>query len=66
MKILKIEMPKKFMNTGIGTDKESGINYFIADTNDSSNWDTLKFPLPEGKWDIHSIDGKQVTLIEKK
>jgi len=45
------------MNTGIST-----CNHFIADTNDSANWDTLKFPLPKGKWSIQSIKGKMVTL----
>ena len=50
-------MPKGFMNTGI-----SICNHFIADTNDSSNWDTIKFPLPKGKWSIQNIDGKIITL----
>lgn len=29
-------------------------NYLFADTNDSSNWKTIKVPLPEGKWSIYS------------
>ena len=45
------------MNTGIST-----CNHFIADTNDSTNWDTIKFPLPKGKWSIQGIQGKMVTL----
>ncbi len=52
-----IEIPKGFMNTGIST-----CNHFISDTNDSTNWDTIKFPLPKGKWSIQSIKGKMVTL----
>ncbi len=39
-------------------------NFFIADTNDSANWDTIKFPLPKPKykWQIKSYGG---TLGEK-
>ncbi len=54
---IDIEIPKGFMNTEV-----SICNYFIADTNDSANWDTLKFPLPKGKWSIQSVKGKMVTL----
>ena len=60
MKSIKIELPKGFMNIAVTTD-----NHFIADTNDSENWDTLKFPLPEGTWVIQSVEGKKVVLIEK-
>ncbi len=56
---LIIEMPKGYMNTEV-----SICNHFIADTNDSSNWDTIKFPLPKGKWSIKSVEGKVVTLIK--
>lgn len=55
---LTIEIPKGFMNTGVST-----CNHFIADTNDSANWDTIKFPLPKGKWSIQNIEGKIVTLV---
>lgn len=58
LETLRIEIPKGFMNAGIST-----CNHFIADTNDSSNWDTIKLPLPKGKWSIQSIEGKMVTLI---
>ncbi len=54
---LTIEIPKGFMNVGI-----SICNHLIADTNDSSNWDTIKFPLPKGKWNILKVEGKIVTL----
>lgn len=57
LETLTIEIPKGFMNTGIST-----CNHFIADTNDSSNWDTIKFPLPKGKWSIKNTDGKMITL----
>jgi len=57
LEMIVIEMPKGFMNTGIST-----CNHFIADTNDSTNWDTIKFPLPKGNWSIQSIEGKMVTL----
>jgi lysophospholipid acyltransferase (LPLAT)-like uncharacterized protein len=48
---LKITIPINFMNTAVTTD-----NYFVADTNDSTNWQKLKFPLPSGKWGIYSIE----------
>lgn len=54
---LEIELPKDFMNVSITKD-----NYFIADTNDDDNWDTLKFPLPTGIWTIYSVKNKQVIL----
>ena len=57
LETMVIEIPKEFMNTGIST-----CNHFIANTNDSTNWDTIKFPLPKGKWSIQSIKGKMVTL----
>lgn len=57
---IEIELPKGFMNSEITLK-----NNLIADTNDSSNWDTLKFPLPEGEWSIYSKKGKIVTLIKK-
>ena len=60
-KELIIEMPKGYMNTEV-----SICNHFIADTNDSSNWDIIKFPLPKGKWSIKSVEGKVVTLIKQQ
>ena len=46
---IEVEIPIGFMNCGIST-----CNNFIADTNNNSNWDTLKFPLPKPKykWNI--------------
>lgn len=44
---IEIELPRGFMNVGITLD-----NYLVADTNNSVNWDTIKFPLPNGKWSI--------------
>lgn len=47
---IEVEVPNGFMNCSIST-----CNNFIADTNNSSsNWDTLKFPLPKPKykWNI--------------
>jgi len=59
MKTITIKIPKNFMNTAITKD-----NYFIADTNDSKNWDTIKFPLPKGKWKFKNIIDKEITLIK--
>ena len=51
---ITIELPRGFKNVGITTD-----NFLTANTNDSKNWDTLKFPLPIGKWAIkaYSVNG---------
>lgn len=54
---IEIKLPKGFMNIGITTD-----NFFIADTNYSKNWDTLKFPLPKGKWVLYKVIDNKVIL----
>ena len=63
MDIIKVELPKGFMNVGVSLS-----NDLIANTNDSANWDTLRFPLPKPthKWIIHSYedDNKIVNLID--
>ena len=53
-KTIDVEIPIGFMNCGIST-----CNNFIADTNNSTNWDTLKFPLPKPKykWNIKCYKG---------
>ena len=67
-KTIDVEIPIEFMNCGIST-----CNNFIADTNNSANWDTLKFPLPKAKYrwnikcyrgDIHKPEKKTVILID--
>lgn len=66
-KTIEVEIPIGFMNCGI-----SVCNHFIADTNDGSNWDTLKFPLPEPqyKWNIKSykedINSKLIVVLIDK
>lgn len=61
---IDVKIPKGFMNCGVTLD-----NHFVADTNDSANWDTLKFPLPEpkNKWIIKCYDSDKttITLIDK-
>jgi len=57
---LNIELPKNFMNVGITNNNE-----LVADTNNSAEWDTLKFPLPRGKWRIHSYKAKLDTQTTK-
>lgn len=61
MDILEIEMPKGYMNIGIDS-----ANQLVADTNDSTNWDTMTFPLPKGRWTISSQKGKMVWVRKKK
>lgn len=53
-KTINVEYPNGWSNCGITTD-----NHFIADTNNSANWDTLKFPLPKPKykWNIKCYGG---------
>ena len=61
---LNIELPKNFMNVGITNNNE-----LVADTNNSTEWDTLKFPLPKGKWRIYSHEselGAQTTKTTLK
>jgi hypothetical protein len=66
---IDVQIPKNFMNCGITI-----CNKFTADTNDSKNWDTLKFPLPKpkNKWEIKSYWGdinkpeiKYVKLVDR-
>jgi len=61
VRTIELIIPNNFMNTAVTIS-----NDFTADTNDSANWDTLKFPLPEpkGKWEIYSIKNKSVLLID--
>lgn len=55
---MTIEIPKDYFNVAISTS-----NHLIANTNDSANWNTLKFPLPKGKWSIlHIINSRVVVL----
>ena len=50
-KMLTIELPDGvYFNCGISSDNK----YLVADTNDSSNWKTVKITLPKGKWIIYS------------
>ena len=67
-KTIDIVIPIGFMNCGVST-----CNNFIADTNNSAKWDTLKFPLPKPKykWNIKCYKGdmdkpekKTVVLID--
>lgn len=57
MKVIEITLPKGYMNVAVTTD-----NNLVADTNDSANWDSLKFPLPEGNWSIFSKKDKKLIL----
>lgn len=57
---INIELPKGFCNIAI---TES--NCLVADTNDTSNWDSLTIPLPEGEWKISEQKGKIITLVRK-
>jgi hypothetical protein len=63
-KMIEVELPKGFMNCAV-----TASNHLVADTNDSSNWDTLKFPLPKPAfgWNIHSYknNNKIVVLVDK-
>lgn len=56
-----IELPLGFMNVAVTQD-----NHLTANTNDSSNWDTMKLPLPDGEWSVWGIKGKFVILHNKE
>ncbi len=61
---LNIIIPDGFMNCVITLNNE-----FIADTNNSAEWDFLKFPLPKpkGRWKIKQYkDPNTVILIDKR
>ena len=63
-KIIEVEIPKGFFNCGV-----SVCNHFIADTNNSADWKTLKFPLPKPlgkKWEIlrYDIVNDEKTIVE--
>ena len=58
---IEIKIPKDYMNIGISTDNK----WIIGDTNDSTNWDTFKFPLPDGEWTIEDIKKDIVTIKSK-
>lgn len=62
-KTINIEYPDGWSNCGVSIG-----NYFIADTNDSSNWDTIKFPLPKPKyeWLIKCYGGTLGRKINKQ
>jgi len=60
MSVITVKLPKGFMNASITTS-----NYFIADTNDSSNWDTLSISLPKGNWRIWSQKENIIILHDK-
>lgn len=49
------------MNTAVTSD-----NFFIADTNSNESWDSLKFPLPKGRWSICSISNNKVILQKSR
>ena len=50
-KVIFIKIPKEYVNCTIGDG-----DCFYADTGDSFNWDTIRFPLPKGKWFIENND----------
>lgn len=70
MTTIHIQFPEGWSNCGVTIS-----NHFIADTNDSKYWDTLKFPLPKPKykWQISGYSStlknhlkRFVTLIDKE
>ncbi len=56
---IEVKLPKGFMNVAITID-----NHLIADTNNSADWDTLRFPLPPGQWRIDTIKQQKVVLSD--
>jgi hypothetical protein len=69
-KTISVVIPKGWMNCGVSID-----NHFISDTNNSVDYDFLKFPLPSAnhKWNIkcylnvnNNSNKQTVVLIDKK
>jgi len=58
---INIKIPNNFMNTAVTID-----NHFIADTNDSNNFDTIKFPLPKGNWKIYKVSTNNIITLYKE
>ena len=63
MKKIEIKLPKGFMNCAITI-----CNNFTSNTNDSANWDTICFPLPDtkGNWVIESYEKENIVLLIEK
>lgn len=63
MSDINIKIPKDFMNCSVTTN-----NKFVADTNNSNNWDVISFPLPEPeegfRWAIKSNISNNVVLTQ--
>ena len=57
---IQVKLPQGFMNIGVTVN-----NNLVADTNDSTKWDTLSFPLPKGKWVIKNTRDNITTLKRK-
>jgi len=63
-KTIEIQLPKSTSSNIVVTTIED--NTFIADFSvEADNSDVLKFPLPDGKWDIFKIHNNIITLILK-
>ena len=58
MNVIVVELPRGFMNCCVSVDGD-----FVADNNNSADFDRIKFPLPEGKWGIFSTDIRKQQVI---
>lgn len=58
---MTIKVPNGYMNIGVSTS-----NCLVADTNDSSNWNTFKTELPSGEWKISNIDNNNVVTLKEE
>ena len=56
---MEIKIPKGYRNIGITIN-----NKLIADTNDSSDWDTICIPLPKGFFRNWKIINKHTEITE--
>lgn len=60
MNEINILLPSSLMNCTITKN-----NYFVADTNNSKNFQQLKIQLPQGKWSIRSYKYNNILLHRK-
>ena len=56
-KVLKLKLPKGFMNVAVTTSGN-----ITANNNDSANWNDLIFPLTKGQWKVKSVKDTNVVL----
>jgi len=58
---IEIRLPKGYMNCRV-----TKSNKFVADTNNSGEWDEIKVSLPRGRWHLGEIDANRIIRLRRK